>query len=355
MPAPETNAHPRDRAGARSSAPQVPLADDAVSGQLPRPDEGATGHSGGAPSPAGQGRDGSGPDDHARARAVLDRWRSTLLTPVSGGVIRRGAALVATWHERARQRLAPGSPSGSTDATSDGQDRARPQLIALVALAALAVLAGVIVSVLMNRGSERRGSPATVDEASPAGSSIVAADDRQGSLTGISSSPRATGTTRPEVIVHAAGAVMRPGVYRLPGGSRVADLIDAAGGLGPMADGDRVNLAAPLVDGGRLYVPHKDEATPPTVVSPDAPSAAALAPGAQPGGGSGTSSSPGPVNINTASATELDTLPGVGPATSAAIIDYRNQHGQFKTVDDLTKVRGIGKAKLDQLRPLVTT
>ena len=151
------------------------------------------------------------------------------------------------------------------------------------------------------------------------------------------------GTASPELIVQAAGAVVRPGVYHLATGARVADLVVAAGGLAPDADGDRVNLASPLADGARVYLPRQGEVIPPGPVSD--------------GGGSGASSGPSttapPIDLNIATAEQLDTLPGVGPATAAAIIDYRQRHGPFRSVGDLAQVRGIGDAKLAQLRDLV--
>ena len=142
-------------------------------------------------------------------------------------------------------------------------------------------------------------------------------------------------SSAPVVIVQAAGAVMQPGLYRLAPGSRVDDLVHAAGGLAPDADPDRVNLAALLTDGEKVYIPRVGEAVP-----ADAAGAAA-------------SSAAQPIDLNTASIAQLDTLPGIGPATAQAIIDYRSQHGRFRSVDDLLNVRGIGPAKLDELRSLV--
>ncbi len=138
-----------------------------------------------------------------------------------------------------------------------------------------------------------------------------------------------------QVTVHAAGAVTTPGVYRLPTGSRVSDLLTAAGGATPDADLDQLNLAAPLADGERILVPRRGE-----MVSTAA------------GTGSGSQSST-KVDLNTATAEELDKLPGIGPATAEAIIRYRETRGRFRSVTELLEVRGIGEAKLEQLRPLV--
>jgi competence protein ComEA len=143
------------------------------------------------------------------------------------------------------------------------------------------------------------------------------------------------------VIVHVAGAVAEPGVQRLPAGARVVDALEAAGGPLPEADLARVNLAAVLVDGQQVYVVRPGE-IPPTPV-----------PGAGAGGPAGGTPA-APVDVNRAPAALLEELPGVGPTTAAAIIAHREQHGPFASVDDLLEVRGIGEAKLEQLRGLVT-
>lgn len=155
--------------------------------------------------------------------------------------------------------------------------------------------------------------------------------------------PAAAGaSTVPEVVVvHVAGAVARPGVYELAAGARVVDAVEAAGGLTSGADGTRLNLAAPLSDGERVYVPAVGE-VPPPAVGP-----------AGSGGGSGAASA-GPVDLNRADEAALDALPGVGPATAAAIVEHRSRIGRFTSVDQLLDVRGIGEAKLEALRDLVT-
>jgi competence protein ComEA len=153
--------------------------------------------------------------------------------------------------------------------------------------------------------------------------------------------PGTTATTQPErLVVHVAGAVSTPGLHELTAGSRIADAIEAAGGLTAAADATRINLAAPLVDGQRVYILAAGEREPPVAVG-TAPAAAGVAAG-------------GPVDLNTADAEALDTLPGIGPATAAAIIEHRGKVGTFTSVDQLLDVPGIGEAKLEALRDLVT-
>lgn len=144
------------------------------------------------------------------------------------------------------------------------------------------------------------------------------------------------------IVVHVEGAVVYPGVHELAEGSRVHDAIDAADGLTADADRSRLNLAAPLVDGQRVWVPAVGEPEPP-VVGPVDPS----------GGHRGASSS-SPVNLNTADAAALETLPGIGPSIAAAIIRHREQHGAFRRVEGLLAVPGIGAAKLERLASLVS-
>jgi competence protein ComEA len=141
----------------------------------------------------------------------------------------------------------------------------------------------------------------------------------------------------PRLVVHVVGAVRRPGLYRLAHGSRIADALHRAGGATKRADLSLVNLAAPLSDGTQVVVPRR--APPVTAGSAEAGDAATAA--------------SGPVHLNTATLEQLDELPGVGPVTAQKIIDYREQHGAFSSVDDLDSIPGIGPARLEQLRDLV--
>jgi len=149
-------------------------------------------------------------------------------------------------------------------------------------------------------------------------------------------------------VVHVAGAVVSGGVYRVDAGARVDDAIRLAGGPTPDADIDVMNLAAVVVDGSRIYVPRLGEPIPPEVVP-----AGSSAAGSSPAGSS--TAGPQVVDVNSATIDALDELPGVGPATAAAIVAERERNGPFVGVDDLDRVPGIGPAKLDALRDLVTT
>jgi competence protein ComEA len=150
-------------------------------------------------------------------------------------------------------------------------------------------------------------------------------------------------TTPADVVVQAAGAVRQPGVYHLPAGSRVVDLIGAAGGAGEDADLQALSLAAVLTDGQRVRVPRAGEQLPASELG-----------GGSPGGTGGSGAPLGPVDLNAAGIDELDRLPGVGPTTAQAIVAHRDEHGPFGSVDDLLAVRGIGEARLEALRELVT-
>jgi competence protein ComEA len=163
-------------------------------------------------------------------------------------------------------------------------------------------------------------------------------------VRGISGSPMAAPTSAspspeaPPLIVDVAGAVRRPGVYEFGEGDRVIDAIRAAGGATPKASLDALNLAAPLADGVQILVP---------VVAP-----AAVPP---PGSGAVAGATPAAlVNVNSASATDLETLPGIGEVIAQRIVDYRTQNGPFAAVDDLLDVSGIGDAILGDIRDLVT-
>jgi competence protein ComEA len=148
-------------------------------------------------------------------------------------------------------------------------------------------------------------------------------------------------TSRRLIYVHVGGAVRRPGLYRLPDGSRIYDAIEAAGGGTKDADLDAVNLAAKVKDGDKVLVPTKAQQA--------GPNGTGAGP---PGSGSGTQG--GLVNINSATVEQLDSLPGIGPAIAQRIIDYRTEHGGFRSIDELMDVPGIGPAKFAELKDRIT-
>ncbi|MEX2182843.1 MAG: helix-hairpin-helix domain-containing protein [Chloroflexota bacterium] len=234
----------------------------------------------------------------------------------------------------------PTAASASTDAPNGGPAPATILDASLIrtlglAFAAVALAIGAFV--------------VAASSSSGAGVAVDAADGVAGT-TGVTGLP--AGTSDPgsaaEVVVEAAGAVARPGIFRLPAGSRVADLLAAAGGYGPRVDTGRVdrevNLAAALKDGDRVRIPSRDEPTP--AAATDAGS------GAGGGGAGGPSGGGGPLDLNRATASELDALPGVGPVTVDKIIAAREE-AAFTSVDDL-RTRGIlGEKTFEKVRPLV--
>lgn len=146
--------------------------------------------------------------------------------------------------------------------------------------------------------------------------------------------------------VHVTGAVQRPGVYRLAPGSRLVQAVEAAGGMAPDADEERMNLADRLVDGQQVYVPRRGTPIPPS------PTAAARLSSASPGhsGASGEAVAvDGVVNINTATVAELETLPGIGPALAQRIVEHREANGPFADPAEIVAVRGIGEATYTKL------
>jgi competence protein ComEA len=170
------------------------------------------------------------------------------------------------------------------------------------------------------------GSPVAADPAAPLASGVPA--------------PSAAGGS---VFVDVTGHVRRPGVYEFPAGSRVIDAIDEAGGPRENAVLSMLNLAAVLTDGQQIVVPGPRDAVPSAAVG-GVPGTSAAAPGA-----------PGAlININTADATALEALPGVGEVTAAAIVQHRTENGPFATVDQLEDVSGIGPATLEEIRPHAT-
>ncbi len=161
------------------------------------------------------------------------------------------------------------------------------------------------------------------------------------------------------LVVDVAGDVAKPGVERLPPDSRVEDAIKSAGGAGADADLTQLNLAAKLSDGTQLYVPHKNPAKNEQPVDtmyqggPAAPNAYSSHPAAHAGSGSGGKHPSAPVSLSTASESQLESLPGVGPSTAQKIMEYRQEHGGFSTVEEIQAVKGIGPKKFAKMKPFL--
>jgi competence protein ComEA len=226
-----------------------------------------------------------------------------------------------------------------------GLDRKR--LLAYAAVAVVVLAVGVRYLLAQHEGGS--GSQGVV-LTQPSGAAPASASPAAGSAgTAASAGPSAA----PDLVVDVCGAIARPGVYHLPAGARVCDLLDAAGGATSQAELAAVNLAAKLTDGQQVAVPKRGQAA--TVVGAGGPGGAG---GSSAGTGgaatAGPSAASAPVNLNLATAEQLDALPGVGPSTAQKIIDYRTANGSFRSVEDLKNVSGIGDAKFAALKDMVT-
>lgn len=242
-----------------------------------------------------------------------------------------------------------------------------PRVLLLVAVVALvAVVWGVTQFSAAPRAEQLASPSATAESVQAVGAQQSTQSTAQ---PGASESAPGGASGEATVRVHVAGAVNNPGVYTLPAQGRTVDAIAAASGAAADADLDRVNLAGTLSDGVQIYVPHRGETAAPAQIQPNGGTAQAgqgnAANGASQGGtqpqpartltpaGSAQKGST-PVNINTATAEELQTLPRIGPAMAQRIIAWREAHGGFRSVDELDAVPGIGPSMLENLRPLVT-
>lgn len=186
-----------------------------------------------------------------------------------------------------------------------------------IGLAVVAIVAAVVVVFAAARAIDERAAPAIIID-----NAIV----------------------QPGLVVDLRGEVARPGVYELPAGSRLDDAVAAAGGLTPEAELSQLNMAARLQDGSVVTVPSVAVLT---------PQDSGVDEGAGPRAGGGQAG--GRINLNTASAAELDTLPGVGEVTAGRIIAFREANGPYRSIDDLVHVQGISMKTVNGLRDLVTT
>ena len=251
-----------------------------------------------------------------------------------------------------------------------------PRVLLLVAVLALVAVVWGVTQFSAAPRAEQLASPSATAESVQAVGAQQSPGTQSTAQSGAHPSESAQGGASGEatVRVHVAGAVNNPGVYTLPAQGRTVDAIAAASGAAADADLDRVNLAGTLSDGVQIYVPHRGETAAPAQIQPNGGTANAgqgnAANGAAQNGASqgGTQPQPArtltasgsaqkgssPVNINTATAEELQSLPRIGPAMAQRIIAWREAHGGFRSVDELDAVPGIGPSMLENLRPLVT-
>jgi competence protein ComEA len=271
----------------------------------------------------------------------------------------RHAARPLPWHRRLLAALIDRAPVGALGLTST-----HVMVLALVGLGAVAMTvwwvtaarpqappdanAVTIATPVPTSEPGVEAAPAPTADPVPSGSSAESAPTPSPVVTPAPVAPDAGAASQvSDVVVDVAGKVRRPGIVVLPPGSRVADALEAAGGVRPGVDTAALNLARPLLDGEQVLV-----GLPPLISPPSGSASPATGPAAA------ATAVPGAptalVNLNTATIEQLDTLPGVGPVTGQAILDWRTEHGAFTSVDELLEVDGIGDATLADLRDLVT-
>ncbi|MCZ7378942.1 helix-hairpin-helix domain-containing protein [Micromonospora sp. WMMC250] len=273
-------------------------------------------------------------DEETEVRQRLRRLTETAVAPPPrpeaqpGGVPRFGVPSTAVGSDvlSARPAAPASEPTPGESAVAPGSRLPGPGAFdpGRRGVRALAVVAVVVV--LVAAGWAWRSRPQSEPVAPPVSESTAAASVGDPSASGFG-----------ELVVTVAGKVRKPGLVRLPAGSRLADAVQAAGGALPGVDVALLNPARKVTDGELIVV----GVTPP----PGGPAA-------PPGGGAAPAT--GPLNLNTATLAQLDALPGVGPVLAQRILAHRDQHGGFKSVGDLRQVDGIGDARYEQLKDLVT-
>ena len=310
-----------------------------------------------------------------RAERAAARHRWDELLPARGGMLEGGAPVRSRAHGSPREADAgplpnagtyadgapPGAPhrGGPAPAESGQSQHTRRRLVlslraAVALVVVLAVCSGLWWWSSASAAPDVR-SVETVDEAEDGhGDESAAGQPEDGGAPAPGGAGMADGHDVGDgIVAHVAGAVAAPGVYRLPRGARYHEAIAAAGGAGPDADVHRLNLAAAVEDGVRLYVPRIGEAGDPASGGAPVAGGSAAPPGSPTAGGPAGSPG-GRVNLNTATVEELGALPRVGPVLAQRIVDFRTQHGRFGAPEDLDAVDGIGPKMLEALLPLVT-
>jgi competence protein ComEA len=268
---------------------------------------------------------------HARRRSVP----ATELEALAMARVRHlGSPAASGWVPSDPTPIAPREPvitaRPAADAVRDRLPLAARGVVVEPRARALAGIVGVLVlGLLLGVLLIWRGRPASepippVQRSSP-------------SVSAATASPAASSTSASTLVVHVAGAVRRPGLVQLRAGARVADAVAAAGGPARNAELASVNLARPVVDGEQLVVLARGKG--PAVAAPPAVGGAAV--------------SDAPIDLNSATLEQLDTLPGVGPVLAQRILDWRTEHGRFGSTDELREVSGIGEATFADIKPLV--
>ncbi|MFF3482052.1 helix-hairpin-helix domain-containing protein [Streptomyces sp. NPDC002701] len=259
------------------------------------------------------------------------------------GETRTGEVLAGTsWRERAGSAVRDRMPLWL-------QSRCGLERRSVAALTVVLVVAAVLAAQHFWTGrTQPVRAPEIVRAAVPYGEGDEAGQKPASGTSAAARSP--VGAAGAAIMVDVSGKVREPGVHRLPAGSRVADALKAAGGVRPGTDTAGLNRARFLVDGEQVVV-----GVPPTVAGSGATGASGSAgPGGAGPGGAGPGAAPAaPVALNTATLEQLDTLPGVGPVLAQHIMDYRTQHGGFRSVDELREVNGIGDRRFADLQNLV--